>query len=67
MIPAVYGEGPVQPEIAFSRDLITWSRPDRDPVIPLGTRGAWDDGAIYTASGFLTTDKQNRSSCIMEA
>lgn len=55
---APYGDGPIQPQIAFSRDLLHWSRPDRDPVIPLGVQGAWDDGAIYTASSFVMTDRQ---------
>jgi hypothetical protein len=52
------GDGPVQPQIAFSRDLIHWSRPDRDPVVPLGVRGAWDDGAVYTASSLVRTSTQ---------
>lgn len=52
-IYASAGDGPIQPELAVSRDLRLWSRPDRDPVIPLGKNGAWDCGTLYTASTLL--------------
>ncbi|MEO9004173.1 MAG: hypothetical protein ABI288_05530 [Ginsengibacter sp.] len=52
---ATYGDGGVQPEIASSRDLRLWERPSRDPIIPLGIKGSWDDGAIYTSSKFYQT------------
>lgn len=55
---AGYGDGPIQPQIAASRDLRLWSRPDRDPVIPLGKAGAWDDGTLYTASTMQVNEKQ---------
>jgi hypothetical protein len=55
---AAYGAGDIQPQIAFSRDLRHWSRPARNPVLPLGMKGSWDDGAIYTSSKFLQTDKE---------
>lgn len=55
---AAYGDGPIQPGIAFSRDLAHWTRPGREPVIPLGIQGSWNDGAIYTASSLIKTDKQ---------
>lgn len=51
------GDGPVLPEIASSRDLVTWSRPVRDPVLEPGGPGAWDDGALYTSSNALVTDR----------
>lgn len=57
-IYAGYGDGPIQPQIAVSRDLRHWSRTSRDPIIPLGKAGAWDDGTIYTSSTFQVTDKQ---------
>lgn len=47
---ATYGDGPIQPQIAASRDLRHWSRPSREPVLPLGKAGAWDDGTIYSSS-----------------
>lgn len=47
---AVTGDGTIQPQIAASRDLRHWSRPNRDPVLPLGQAGSWDDGTLYTAS-----------------
>jgi hypothetical protein len=52
------GDGPVLPQIASSRDLVDWSRPVRDPVIQPGQPGAWDDGALYTASNVLVDDKK---------
>jgi hypothetical protein len=51
------GAGPVLPEVASSRDLVNWSRPVRDPVLTPGEPGAWDDGALYTASNALVTDR----------
>ena len=49
-IYAVTGDGPIQPQIAASRDLRHWSSPAREPVLPLGKAGAWDDGTLYTSS-----------------
>ncbi|MEV0718225.1 hypothetical protein [Asanoa sp. NPDC050611] len=51
------GDGPVLPQVAASRDLVGWSRPVRDPVIEPGRPGAWDDGALYTASNVLVDDR----------
>lgn len=55
---AGYGDGPIQPQIAASRDLKHWSRPDRTPVLPLGKAGAWDDGTIYSSSNLLVSEKE---------
>jgi hypothetical protein len=55
---ATYGAGDIQPQIAFSRDLKHWSRPNRNPVLPLGMKGSWDDGAIYSSSKFLQTENE---------
>lgn len=52
------GSGPIWPEIASSRDLVSWSRPVRGPVLEPGKPGAWDDGAVYTASNVLVTDRE---------
>ncbi|GIF75474.1 hypothetical protein [Asanoa siamensis] len=51
------GAGPVLPQIAGSRDLVTWSRPVRESIIEPGRPGAWDDGALYTASNVLVDDR----------
>ncbi|WP_329255118.1 hypothetical protein OG417_13595 [Actinoallomurus sp. NBC_01490] len=51
------GAGPVLPQVASSRDLTDWSRPVRDPVLRPGDPGAWDDGALYTSSNALVTDR----------
>lgn len=57
-IYAEYGDGPIQPQVAASRDLRFWSRLSREPVIPLGKAGAWDDGTIYTSSTLQISKKQ---------
>ncbi|MFB9444744.1 hypothetical protein Dvina_46085 [Dactylosporangium vinaceum] len=51
------GSGPIVPQLATSRDqdLLRWSRPARDPVLPLGDQGAWDDSMIFTSSTLQTT------------
>ena len=43
-------EGSCEVQLAVSRDLQTWERPFRTPVIPLGEPGAWDSGFLTTAS-----------------
>lgn len=55
---AVTGDGPIQPQVAVSRDLKHWSRPLREPIIPLGKAGAWDDGTLYTCSTMQIEDKE---------
>jgi len=51
-------EGPCEIQLAASRDLQTWERPFRTPVIPLGAPGAWDSGFLTTASqAFRHQDK----------
>ncbi len=50
---AAAGDGPVTPQVASSRDLTTWDRPVRDPILTPGRPGAWDDGTLYTASDVL--------------
>ncbi len=45
-------DGPVEVQLAFSRDLINWARiGERNPFIPLGELGQWDCGMVYTANG----------------
>jgi len=51
------GAGPVLPQVASSRDLVDWSRPVREPILRPGDPGAWDDGALYTSSNALVTDR----------
>ena len=36
-------DGPLDIQLAVSRDGITFARPDRKPYVPLGMAGAWDD------------------------
>jgi hypothetical protein len=48
-------DGPVEVQVASSRDLTEWHRPVRDPVIKTGQPGSWNDGAHYTASTLHVT------------
>jgi hypothetical protein len=43
-------EGPIEVQLAVTRDLERWERPFRTPIIPLGQPGEWDGGMILTAS-----------------
>src|SRR5690606_29179247 len=54
---AFAGDGPVDVQIASSRDLVRWTRPVRDPIIRTGLPGSWNDGAHYTASNILVEDE----------
>ncbi|HEY0667905.1 MAG TPA: carbohydrate binding domain-containing protein [Sphingobacteriaceae bacterium] len=55
---AVTGDGKIQPQLAASRDLKHWSRSNREPLIPLGAAGSWDDGTIYNATTLQVSDKE---------
>ncbi|HVX47548.1 MAG TPA: hypothetical protein VHC49_26905 [Mycobacteriales bacterium] len=55
--PGTAGAGAVQAQIAASRDLLHWGRPDRDPIIPVGPEGAWDDGMTFTANDLIVGDR----------
>jgi hypothetical protein len=57
---ARYGnhEGPAEIQLAVSRDLVTWERPFRQPVIPPGESGSWNSGFITTpAEAILVNDE----------
>jgi hypothetical protein len=63
MFPAVYhhnpeppagqyrNDGPVDLQFAASRDGVHWSRPDRRPILRLGSENGWDSGALYAGYG----------------
>lgn len=55
---SVTGDGVIQPQVAVSRDLKIWDRLVREPILPVGMAGAWDDGTLYTASNIITTPKE---------
>ncbi len=40
-------------ELAISRDGRQWSRPCREPFIPTGMPGQWDEGLIYRGVGLI--------------
>jgi len=46
-------DGPLEIQLAVSRDGLSWSRPDRRPYVPLGLRGSWGGGQIYMALGMI--------------
>jgi len=48
-----HNDGPMDIQIAVSRDGIAWERPDREPFIRLGEAGGWDGGYAYLASGLI--------------
>jgi hypothetical protein len=52
------GDGKIQPQIAASRDLRHWSRLIREPIIPLGSAGSWDDGTLYTSTTLQVSEKE---------
>ena len=41
-------EGPIEIQLAASRDLLHWERHFRMPCIAMSTPGAWDSGIFYT-------------------
>jgi hypothetical protein len=45
-----YFDGTIFIELVSSRDGINWKRQegDRQPILPLGAAGTWDDGMIFT-------------------
>jgi len=57
-IYATTGDGKIQPQVAVSRDLRHWSRIAREPIIPLGKSGAWDDGTLYTSTTMQVTERE---------
>ncbi len=46
-------DGPVDVQLAVSRNGIDFTRPDRRPYIPLGLDGARDAGQLYMSVGML--------------
>ena len=46
----LYGsaEGPIEIQLAASRDLVSWERHFRVPCVPVGRVGQWDSGLFYT-------------------
>lgn len=44
------GDGHIDVQFAFSRDLVEWARPVRNAILPTGVAGSFDDEMIFTAS-----------------
>ena len=48
----------VDTQLTFSRDGIQWERSaNREPFLPLGTVGTWDDGCIYPTTPLVVGDE----------
>jgi predicted GH43/DUF377 family glycosyl hydrolase len=45
--------------MAFSYDLVHWTRSTQNPVFSRGKKGQWDDGAIWFGDMFLYKGKYN--------
>ena len=41
-------DGPIEIQLAASRDLVDWQRHFRLPIVPRGRVGEWDPGLFYT-------------------
>ncbi len=50
---AVGNDGPLDIQLAVSRDGIHWNRPDREPFIGLGLPGSGRASMIYMGSGWI--------------
>jgi len=59
---ARYGnhEGPIEIQLATSRDLVKWERPFRTPIVELGPKGSWDEGVIVTSSSAIEVGDEVR-------
>lgn len=51
-------DGPLDIQLAFSRNLSTWQRPDRTPIIPRGYGGSFDSGIIAVAPSVLVVGSE---------
>lgn len=49
--PHPYNDGRIDIRFGFSRDGITWKRPDREPIVRLGIDGDWDSESLYAGYG----------------
>lgn len=55
--PGGNADGTVWPQLAFSRDLVTWTRDDRTNLIDSGPAGSFDSGIIQgTTNDFVIKD-----------
>lgn len=46
-------DGPLDVQLAVSRDGRFFTRPDRRPYVPLGLAGSWDGGQLYMCLGMI--------------
>ncbi|WP_053207411.1 hypothetical protein [Jiangella muralis] len=51
-------DGTTDVQIAASRDLRHWHRPDRSNVFLRGPDGSWDDSMVITSSDLIVTDTE---------
>lgn len=48
-----FNDGPIEIQLAVSRDGVNFSRPDRRPYVPLGLAGEWDGGQSFMCLGMF--------------
>src|SRR5439155_27321259 len=53
-------DGPMEVQLAVTRDLVDWDRQFRTPCLPLGEVGEWDCGMVYTQSRALRVGDEIR-------
>ncbi|MBI3987884.1 MAG: hypothetical protein HY343_13245 [Lentisphaerae bacterium] len=46
-------DGPIDVQLAVSRDGVVFHRPDRRPYVSLGLKGDWDGGQTYMCLGMI--------------
>ena len=51
-------DGPLEIQLAVSRDGVSWARPERRPYVPLGLAGSWDGGQVYMAQGLIRSGEE---------
>ncbi len=51
-----FSSGDEVPQLAYARDPRVWTRVYREPWIPQGARGSWDEGCIITANPIVVGD-----------
>lgn len=56
--PGTAGDGPMDTQLAVSRDLEHWERPDRSVIIPRGVEGSFDSGMTFTSTNLIVRGRE---------
>ena len=57
-IPNRKNDGPLDIQLATSRDGIKWQRIEREPYVRMGVDGSFDSGSIYMAVGMFVKEPE---------